>query len=407
VTSGRGDLERLIRVNSGFSLVSCLPVAVLAAVSGLLIYPNTDVQAMLVVMSAQLMLMTLTTRFEPVFLTSVRFTAVGLSDLLSRLAMLGFVAILVATGQSLIWFAVAQLIPPAVQLVIQGVAASRQISLRPVFSPTETADLIRESLAPMGVIVIAILYWRADGVILSLLSTHAEVGVYGLAYTIAFNTVVISTFFLKSTLSTATELFGRDVPAFANFMRRSVELMYFLGVPLAVVGILLAGPIVRLLGDDAFVDRGAPTLALLFVAVALRFVTGTLSQGLFACHQQRFLFRLSIVSLALNIALNVLLGSMFGAVGAATALVATEIFGMVFASWRLRRECGYRTPLGFLLRTLIPAAATVAVVLVLSHHHVLVVGALAIAAYLATNIAVGPVRMSSLSAFRKETHEDA
>ena len=40
--------------------------------------------------------------------------------------------------------------------------------------------------------------------------------------------------------------------------------------------------------------RGTPTLALLFIAVALRFVCGTLGQGLFACHQQGFLFRMFV-----------------------------------------------------------------------------------------------------------------
>jgi O-antigen/teichoic acid export membrane protein len=407
VTSGRGDLERLVRVNSGLSLVYCIPLAALAAGSGVLIYHDTDVRALLVVMSAQLLMMTMTTRFEPVFLTTVRFAAVAASDVTSRLAMLGCIAWLVTSHADIVWFAVAQLIPPALQLVIQGVAASRHISLRPVFSASETADLLRESVAPMGVIVIAILYWRADGVILSLVSTHAEVGIYGLAYTIAFNAVVFSTFFLKSTLSTATELFGRDVSAFADFMRRSVEMMYFLGVPVAVLGAMLAGPLIGLLGDAQFVDGGGPTLALLFVAVALRFVTGTLGQGLFACHQQRFLLRLSVATLAVNIALNVLLAARFGAVGAAAALVCTEVLGLLFASWRLRRHCGYRTPVVFLLRVLGCTAISATVVLTLIGQHVLLAGAAAVAAYLAANAAVGPVNLSKLTSIRRGANDDA
>ena len=407
VTSGRGDLERLIRVNSGLSVVFCVPLAALAAGSGLLIYGDADVRAMLVVMSASLVMLTMTTRFEPVFLTTVRFYAVAISDLAGRLAMLGSVAWLVFSHAGIIWFAVAQLVPPAVQLVIQAAAASRQIALRPLFSVRETRELLRESMTQMGVIVIAILYWRADGVILSLLSTHAEVGVYGLAYTIAFNVVVVSTFFLKSTLSTATELFARDAAAFAAFMRRSMETMYFLGLPVALVGGMLAGPVIGLLGDQQFVDRGAPTLALLFVAVALRFVTGTLSQGLFACHHQRFLFRLSIATLAVNVTLNLLLAGRFGAVGAATTLVWTEVLGMVFASWWLHRQCGYRTPVMFLLRLLAPVAMSVAVILALSGHHVLLVGAAAVVAYLATNLVIGPVRWHTLSTMLRGGDDDA
>src|ERR1700753_2135161 len=62
VTSGRGDLERLVRVNSGLALVYCVPLALLAAGSGLLVYRDHDVRVMLVVLSGALLLQTMTTR---------------------------------------------------------------------------------------------------------------------------------------------------------------------------------------------------------------------------------------------------------------------------------------------------------------------------------------------------------
>ena len=227
VTSGHGDLERLVRVNSGLALVYCVPLALLAAGSGLLIYRDHNVRVMLVVLSGALLLQTMTTRFEPVFLATVRFSAVAISDVAGRLGTLAMVAYLVEARADVIWFAVAQLIPPALQLLIQGAAAMRHISVRPIFAPREAADLLWESLPLIGFLVVGLLYCRADGVILSLLSTQSEVGVYGLAFTIAFNTIVVSLVFLKSTLSTSTELFSRDVAAFAAFLRRSVELMCF------------------------------------------------------------------------------------------------------------------------------------------------------------------------------------
>ena len=110
------------------------------------------------VLSGQLLMLTMTTRFQPVFMTTVRFFAVALSDVASRVATLAVVACLVAARADVVWFAVAQLVPPAVALVMQGGAAARQISLRPVFSRRESADLLRESLALMGVMVVGILY---------------------------------------------------------------------------------------------------------------------------------------------------------------------------------------------------------------------------------------------------------
>lgn len=400
VTSGRGDLERLVRVNSGLALVYCVPLAALAVVTGLLIYRDPDVRVMLVMLSAGLLMTSMTTRFDPVFLTTVRFSAVAISDLAGRLATLIMIACLVAERADVIWFAVAQLIPPALQLLIQGSAAARHISLRPVFALREAVDLLRESLPLMAFVVIGVVYWRADGVILSLLSTHSEVGVYGLATLITSNTAVVATLFLRSTLSTATELFSRDVAAFAGFLRRSVELMYFVAVPVAVVGALLAGPLIGLFGDKAFVPRGAPTLALLFFAAALQFVAATLGQGLFACGQQRFLMQAGIFELAFNIALNLLLVKRFGAVGAAVALVCTELLGVIVSSWWLHRRCGYRTPLMFLLRVLLPTAASVGTALALSGQHVIVAVAAAAVTYLTVSMVIGPVKWSTLVAMR-------
>jgi O-antigen/teichoic acid export membrane protein len=397
VTSGRGELDRLVRVNSGLSLMYCVPLTAMAAISGLLIYRDHDVRVMLVVLSGQLLMMTMITRFEPVFMATVKFSAVAISDVASRVGVLGAVCCLVAAHADVIWFAVVQLIPPALQLLIQGTAAARQVSLRPIFAARETVDLVRETLPLMGVMVVALVYWRADGFLLSLLSTQSEVGVYGLAYTLAFNTEVLALFFLKSSLSTATELFARDVGAFAEFMRRSVELMYFMMVPVAVVGGLLAGPLIGLLGDQAFVARGTPTLTLLLVAAGLRCIASTLGQGLFASHQQQFLFRVWVVTLALNMLLNLVLAGRFGAVGAGISLVCTELFSVLAASWQLRRRCGYREPLTFLLRILVPTAASVAVVLLLPGYHVVLVLALAAAVYLAINVAFGPVKWSMLA----------
>lgn len=407
VTSGRGDLERLVRVNSGLALVYCVPLAAVAAVSGLLVYSDSEVRVMLVVLSGALLMQTMVTRFEPVFLATVRFSAVAISDVVGRLGALGMVAVLVAQWSDVIWFAVAQLIPPALQLLIQGAAAMRHVSVRPIFAPREAAGLLRESLPLIGFLVVGLLYCRADGVILSLLSTHSEVGVYGLAFTIAFNTIVVSLIFLKSTLSTATALFARDVAAFAGFLRRSVELMYFVAVPVALVGALLAGPLITLFGDKAFVARGTPTLALLFVAAALRFVSGTLGQGLVASHHQRILLWLTIATLVLNVALNLALAGRFGAVGPGVALVGTEFFNMVISSWWLRRHCGYRTPVMFLLRVLIPTGASVAVTLLFSGHHVVLTLALAAVVYLSTSAAVGPLRWSDLTSLRRNQWHEA
>ena len=238
----------------------------LSSLSGWLLYRDDPlVVGMIAIISGSLVLTTLSSCVQPVFVTDVRFGAIALSDLLGRLLSFGLTFLLVHVGADLYWYALVQLIPPLVVLLIQGGVARRIVDLRPIFSFRESWELVRESLPQTGVLVIAALYWRSDGVLLSVLSSKEETGAYNLAYTVAFNATVISTVFLASTLSTMTNLFATDRARFARFTVRSIQLMLFVAVPLAVAGALLAPELVRLLGSEDFVAAGGSTLGLLFV----------------------------------------------------------------------------------------------------------------------------------------------
>lgn len=394
VTGGSGDLSRLVRVNAGFSLTYCVPLGAAASLAGWLVYGGDPlIVGMIAIISGSLVLTTLSSCVQPVFVTDVRFGAVALSDLMGRLLSLALTVVLVHVGADLYWYAVVQLVPPMVVLLIQGAVARRIIDIRPIFSVRESWELVRESLPQTGVLVIAALYWRSDGVLLSVLSSEEETGAYNLAYTVAFNATVISTVFLASTLSTMTNLFATDRSRFARFTQRSIQVMLFVALPLAVAGGLLAHDLVRLLGSEDFVAAGGGTLALLFAAVAVRLVTGALSQGLFASHDQVFLLRLNCVSLLLNIGLNLVLIPQFGAKGAAASLVASEVFGLAVATRRLTGRTPYRTPWSFLARLMPSVAAAAAVCVAGGSLPVLLTGSLAAATYLAVNLVLGPVRL--------------
>jgi O-antigen/teichoic acid export membrane protein len=318
--------------------------------------------------------------------------------------------ILLALQANLVWFAIVQLVPPAVILVVQGVAAARMTNWRPIVSFAESWDLFRESLPQTGGLVVAILYWRADGVILSLRSTPEQVGVYGLAVSLAFTLSMLSQFFATSTLSAMTHLFARDRTEFARFVARSVEVMLFIGAPIAIVGAMLAEPIIELVGSEEFGTHGGPTLGLLFIAVALVFVTAAISQALFAAHDQVFLLRLSVANLIGNIVLNIVLAPHYGAIGAAGALVLTEAIGVIVGTWRLGRRAPYRTPWLFLLRLLPALVACSGAALMMRQLPVLIAISVATVVYLAVNALAGPVTvhyLKSALAEKEDEQEDA
>ena len=74
---------------------------------------------------------------------------------------------------------------------------------------------------------------------------------------------------------------------------------------------------------------------------------------------------------------------------------------MVVSTWWLRRHCGYRTPVLFLLRLLIPIGTSVVVTLLLSGHHVVLTLTAAAAVYLATSAVIGPLSWSQVASLRR------
>lgn len=399
VTSGSGDLGHLIRVNIGLSLAYCVPLSAITLVTGWAIYRDTpEVVAMIAIVAGSLALTTLGSCFQPLFMTDVRFGAVAASDVGGRVLSLVGTLYLVRTDADLVWFAAVQLIPPLVILAIQGLVTQRAVRIRPVFSAQQSWHLIRESLPQTGVLIIAALYWRADGFLLSILSTPEQTGAYGVAYQISSNATVISGVFLASSLSTMTNLFATDKVAFARFVQRSVEVLLFVAAPIAVVGFVLSPSLISLLSSAEFVAAGGRTLGLLLVAVAITFITAALSQALFAAHDQVFLLRLNVVNLIGNIVLNIIMIPIYGALGAAIALTISELIGMTIAAWRLQSRAPFRTPWRYVVHLGVPIAAATVVAIVLRHQFVLIPLAAAAATYVVANVVVGPVRLSVVRA---------
>lgn len=179
--------------------------------------------------------------------------------------------------------------------------------------------------------------------ILSLLSTATEVARYGLAYQAAFTLSVMGNFFraLRSrpcricTQPTARGSDGSSSGPWAHVVG---------GVPIAVVGFFVGPEIIAFFGTKEFLDKSNLVLPLLLVCVGLTFLTGTVSQALFAAHHQVFLMRLNLFNLVANIALNIALIPHLGSLGAAIALIVSEVVGLVVANFRLASRTPYRTP---------------------------------------------------------------
>lgn len=354
--AGRGTIEHLVGLNLGASVIYAIPLWLITSVAGVLVYDDrSQLQLGVVIVASSLLFRAVGTSYVPIFELASRFGPVALSDLAGRVLSILLMVVAVWLDLGLVAFFVVQVAPYVVTTIVQVVASRSMGRFRPLFDRAEILGLAREG-APFAVItLIAVVYYRADGVALSLLSSDTQVGSYGLGYRMATTLSVVPTVFAATIFPTLirTHVTGRD--AFNAFATRIVEFMSLLAVPVAAFGVVLAADFIALFASHSAVPIATVAARYLFIATGLGFVNTIVAHCLMAAHDQRFLVWLSLLSLVVNIVLNVTLDGRFGAAGAGAALVATEVLSVVLAFARLRRVTGFRVPWAYTVRLLVVA----------------------------------------------------
>jgi O-antigen/teichoic acid export membrane protein len=353
----QSSLSRLIGVNLGFSAWFAVPLTLLAAGIGALTYAHDhDAQLAVLIMAGGLLLDTLSSCVQPVFDVRVRYGAVAGAEFVSRLVTLAASLAVMFTDAGLLAMCAVQVLPQLARAVITTLATRGYLRLRFVFDAGETWSLLKESVPFAAIGLIAVIYWRADAVLLSLLSVPVQVAAYGVALALAFNLTVIPQVFSRSAMSTINETFATDRDRFRAAVGQGYRFLLLCSAAIVVLGIPLSARIITLVGSREYTALTTPVLRWFFVACALSFLTSIISNALIAAHEQRFLTWLSLGNLLANIVLNLILIPIFGAIGTGIALTATELSGVVFTQPTMRRIGAGLFPVGYLLR-LVPGLA--------------------------------------------------
>jgi O-antigen/teichoic acid export membrane protein len=222
---------------------------------------------------------------------------------------------------------------------------------------------------------------RADAVILSLMATTAVVGTYGAAYRL-----LEATLFIPLSLSTAfsamfTYLGPRTEPTIQAVYQRALKLALALLTPCAVLLLVLAAPVIRLLYGDGFGGSAGP-LRLLAPAVVLVGIVLLSSSLVVSRRDPGVMARLFGMALAINVGLNVALIPSLKASGAATAMLVTEVVFAAVAVGLAARAVGGISPARTLGAPLV-GGGLMAAVLALLHTRPLLAALAGGVAYLA------------------------
>ena len=215
---------------------------------------------------------------------------------------------------------------------------------------------------PYGVaVLVAVTYLKLDSVLLAVLRTPKDVGLYGAAYKPIEYLLLGSLVLINPLFPLLSRWYQSDPRRFQIVYQRGTQGMLAYGLPLCVAALLLAGPLVVAAYGVAFRDSALP-LQILGIALVLMVFNVWQGPVLLAGGHKWTVFAYDLAGLAVNVALNLLLIPRLGSLGAAIASLATSIFIAGCAGWAGRALMGV-TPAFHRLLPVLLANASLAVTL--------------------------------------------
>ena len=249
---------------------------------------------------------------------------------------------------------------------------------------------LARSALPFGLtLAFGLVYAKVDITLLSLLTgDEAEVGFYRAALAATMYFPVMGLALTNSLFPIMSGLYLSRRESFVHNYRRSVQLLFAVGLPMTL-GLLLLG--------DRFVDlvygqRFAPSvisLRILSLSVLMKFIHGTLAMVLTSSNRQGL--RTGIIAFAAlsNIIMNCLLIPWRGAVGASVAAVLTDGLLLATCYFFVSRQLGGVPLLATMARPTLSAIAMGAFILLFRRTSLLLLIPSAAVIYVAVLYALG------------------
>lgn len=254
-------------------------------------------------------------------------------------------------GLNFVWLTFASLINLPIMLVLLLWVVRRYQMQPPKFqlTPSTWKQLLLAGL-PFAIIQLALTFnFRVDTLILETFQSEAMVGWYNAAYNLTRTFLVLTGALITAMPITLAREHALDPKSILPWYYRTTKFMVFLGLPLAIGGMLLADKIIPLLYGGEFTPASIAFAILIWDTPLLMYTA--LCGNLATVIQKESRAMAIYLSLAgLNIIFNLLFIPTYGLIAASIMTVAAELTGAIMFYVFFRREFGAGLGLRHMIR---------------------------------------------------------
>jgi len=275
--------------------------------------------------------------FYSIFQSYQKMEYQSVATILNSVVMLIGTLLVIYLGLDVIAFAFVYLVANAINFIYILVTYAWKFYLPNIEMDLEFwKSTIKEALPLSITSLFAVLVFRIDSVMLSVMSGMEAVGFYNAAYRLMEALIFFPQVYTTAIFPVFSKLYVSSINPLKGAYIKSFKYLTILSLPIAVGITLLAEPIILLLFKPEYIPS---ILALQIVVWVLPFIFVNYIQGslLTAMNRQVTYLKITAASLVLNVGMNLVLIPLYSYLGAAFVTVITEIFSVALGFYVLSK----------------------------------------------------------------------
>jgi len=338
ISRPNADENKVVANVMGLRLVTIIAVVILGfTISSFLPYDNEIKRGILLVL-AGLVFASIAQALNSVFQKRLVMHRMAWRELIGRFLQLGIILLSVQRDWGLEGILLGLVVSNIFVFISAWIMARGYIKLSFSFDKAYWKFFLKESLPLGAAALVNFMYFKVDTILLSLLQSSHDVGIYGAAYKVLESLIYFPHMFMGLVMPIiAYNIFHRP-KKFLKIASLTSKVIWVVTLPIIIFLFFLAREVIQVIAGAEF-TQAVIVLQILAPALGAIFLAHFFNSILIAANQQKKLLIILTITAFLNVILNIIFIPYYSYMAAAIISTTSEIL-VVFLAYLLSRKYG-------------------------------------------------------------------
>lgn len=359
ISRKRADEKKIMGNVFAFRMISSLFVFLLAPVIIIFLPYSQEVKAGIMLSAMAFLFSSSYMTLNGIFQKNLAMDKVMAAELFGKVVQVGFIILAVKKDWGFIVIVFSLALCMLINFILVFLLSRRYLKFKLKIDFAYWKKFLKMSF-PMGIsVMITFMYFKMDTILLSVIKSGVDVGIYNVAYKIIENITFFPAMIIGLILPLMSRYIFSDRKKFESVSNKTFKIFCILTIPLVIGALFLAEKIVGLISGAGFMES-ANVLRILIFALVFIFFGHFFNSILLAGNLQEKLMKALSFCAVFNIGANLIIIPRYSYTGAAATSVFTEMLVVALTFYLTAKYLNYRPRIkkwkGFLFSGLAMAA---------------------------------------------------